>query len=513
MARAERHTSQGQVPVPQAQLVNAGNFPADTSSAEALRTGADVAGVFAELAIRRREAQDSLAATQASKARTQQELEMQQFMANNPDPDTWSKGFADISAKYGSVYSGLKMTPQMREKQDIEQQAANEQLRARVQLAATNQDIKNDITEAKIYLDSVVANDDGSKGDAKDIEEAMESLEAALLRDTTSEIAANEMEEVLKAAKKGFWVNQSKLRPDEIISEMQAKKKALGKKGEDKDGLTAKDMDDIISSAITAKAQAKRILTEENREAKSDLYKRMDEYFADTTGEVEPPSRDDFEAVYLDPDEADQHYDEFVAGQRAELRDEANRVKQGNPISLARANAVIDIRPQDMTVDEIYENATTLGTSNVTALVDRLEKKQKGVYAEGDKYKSQFSTLFNAGYFGKKGEAGTSALYLEQKRKMDEFIKSQKPVEAVADAFFNGLITKKFGIKGVFRWIGGGWDENGHTHTYIDARGSKVEGTFRFGDTRKRREGDKVIEEYYAGPDRKTKKPLWIPRQ
>ncbi|KKN51516.1 hypothetical protein LCGC14_0622080 [marine sediment metagenome] len=227
MARVERFTSQEQIPVQQAQLIDPRSFPADTSSAEALKVGANLANVFAELAIRRRNAQDSLAATKASHSRTLAELEMQQFMVDNPDPDKWEEGLAKISAKYSANYALLKMSEKTRTKQDIEQQAHNDEMAMRVRLAATNQDIKNDITEAKINLDGLIANDDGSKGDADKIDKALKALEASLLRETTPEIAAEQMEEALRAAKKGYWINQSKLRPDEIIKQMEKKKKAL----------------------------------------------------------------------------------------------------------------------------------------------------------------------------------------------------------------------------------------------------------------------------------------------
>lgn len=264
MARVERFTSEGQIPVQQAQLVEPRSFPADTSSAEALKVGADVANVFAELAIRKRDAQDSLAATKASRSRTLAELEIQQFMVDNPDPDTWEEGLVKISAKYSANYASLKMSKKTRAKQDIEQQAHNDEMAMRVRLAATNQDIKNDITEGKINLDGLIANDDGSKGDADKIDKAMKSLEAAYLRETTPEIAAEQMEETLRAAKKGYWINQSRRTDedfdiDKFIAQMQ-KKKAKIKGREDKDGLNAKDMDDIIASAYTAKALSNKAL-------------------------------------------------------------------------------------------------------------------------------------------------------------------------------------------------------------------------------------------------------------
>jgi hypothetical protein len=316
-------------------------------------------------------------------------------------------------------------------------------------------------------------------------------------------------EEVKKKAmadgRKEYLIDQSKLSPDEIIKDMQQAKKDLGKKGEDEFGLSAKDYEDVIASALTAKSQAKRVIDEANNQAKSDLYKKEDE--------GEALTRVDFENAYEDPDEADQHYDEYIAGRKAELKNETNFVAKGDPIILARMEAVIDLNPAAATPKDIFALATKgIGTENVTRLVDRLEKKQKDIYAEGDKYKSQFSTLFNAGYFGDKDKAGTSAVYLEMKRKMDEFIKSQKPPESVADAFFNGLITKDFAPRGVFTWRGGGWKENGFKSSYIDAEGNKVTGFFHFGDIRQRNVDGKVIEEFYAGVDDKGN-PSWIPRQ
>ncbi len=271
MPRVERKIAEGEVPVPQAQLIDPSGFRADTSSAEALKIAANFTNTMAELAKRRQEAQDSQAATKAGHSRTLAELEMQQFMVDSPDPNTWEEGLAKISAKYSANYASLKMSNKTKKEQDIEQQAHNDEMAMRVRLAATNQDIKNDITEAKINLDSLIANDDGDVGDADKIDKAMKALEAALLRETTPEIAAEQMEEALSAAKKGYWINQSKLRPDEIIAQMEKKKKGLGKKGEDKDGLTAKDMDDIIGSAYRSKALSQKSLDTQQEADRDEL--------------------------------------------------------------------------------------------------------------------------------------------------------------------------------------------------------------------------------------------------
>ena len=204
--------------------------------------------------------------------------------------------------------------------------------------------------------------------------------------------------------------------------------------------------------------------------------------------------------------------DRQAQGIMAELRGEVNFVKEGDPVILARTEAAIDLNPMSVSEEFLYTNSTQgIGTTNITRLVDRLRKAKEQVYTPMTKYDTQFSTLLNAGYFGKKDKQETSATYLELKRKMTEFVESQKPTEQVADTFFNGLITKGFAVRGP-RWAGGGWDENGFNHTFTDAQGNEITQRFRYGDIRKRKVGEKVIEEFYAGTDNKGL-PRWIPRR
>ena len=242
MARVERFTSQEQIPVQQAQLIDPRGFPADVSSAEALKVGANLANVFAELAKRRQDARDSLAATAASKSRTLAELEMQQFMVDNPDPDKWEEGLAKISAKYSANYASLKMSNKTKKEQDIEQQAHNDEMAMRVRLAATNQDIKNDIVESGANLIDLYSNDDGSLGDADKIDKAIKAYETALLRETTPEIAAIKMEETLEEGQKlqienvkKDIMNRAAVRPKLIkdFIETELKARAKGKKALD----------------------------------------------------------------------------------------------------------------------------------------------------------------------------------------------------------------------------------------------------------------------------------------
>ena len=293
MARVTRYSSQEQVPVQQANLINAGNFRPDTSSAEILKAGADVVNTFAELAIRRQDAQDSLAATKASKARTQMELETQQAMLDEPDPDKWEELRAKISAKYGAVYAGLSFSDKtIKAKQDIEQEATDNELRMRVQLAATTQDIKNDIVESGGNLIDVYSNDDGSSGDADKIDKAIEIHEAALLRDTTPEIAELRMEAILKEAQEArAEVAIENIKPDLINAIALSNKPEDGYKALDiataqltKDGILTKPeaaeankklgdwIDNYVAGRIKAAKEADKQTTIQAYQSLSKLY-------------------------------------------------------------------------------------------------------------------------------------------------------------------------------------------------------------------------------------------------
>lgn len=266
MATARRYSSKQPVPIEQAQLIDPGAFPADTFTAEILKAGGDMAKVFAELAIRKRAADDSLAVNAAGESRTLAELEMQQYMIDHPDPNEWSKGLAEILAKQGNTYSSQKMSAKAREEDDVRQNAFVNRLKVRTKIAETSQSIENNITLSGKNLIDLLSNDDGTPEDAADIKEQIDDYQEALERKTTPELAAIRMDETLKEGKKGYYINQSKLFPDDVIRQMEKKKKSLGKGGKDKEGLEAKDFDDVIASAHSAKALAKRSLDERAQE-------------------------------------------------------------------------------------------------------------------------------------------------------------------------------------------------------------------------------------------------------
>ena len=502
MARIERFTSTEPLVVPQAQLVDPSAFRFSTASAEAL---GEIGGGLTELGKRELDAQDSLAINAAGESRDLAKLQMKQFMLNNPDPATWDEGLSKILSEQGKIYVSQKLSAKAKADEDIEQQAFADELLAETQIASVLRTVENDIFVSGKNLVDKIANDDGTPEAAANIAKQIDLYQAALERDDTKEIADIKMEETLREAKKAFYINQSKLFPEATIKEMQAKKKALGKGGVGEDGLSAKDYDAVIGSAITAQNQADKANDEVDREAKLALYSKEDE--------GEDLAREDFNNAWRSPEEADQHYDEYVTGQLAEQKGEVNFIKKGDPIVIARTEAIIDLNPMAITEEQLYENSTRgMGTENITSMVDRLRKAKEGFYAPITKYNTQFSTLLNAKYFGEKDEADTSTRYLELKRKMKEFVDSQKPTEQVADAFFAGLITKDFAVRGWFTAAGGGWEEKGFKHTFVDALGNEVTQRFRFGDIRVRQVGEKTISEFYAGTDDKGD-ALWLPRR
>ena len=114
MARVERFTSQEQIPVQQAQLIDPRGFPADTSSAEALKVGADVANVFAELAKRKRDAQDRIGITDANAIMDNAEREYALRIVGKPLTEHEAIRLDELNKARAKV-SQLDLSPDARE--------------------------------------------------------------------------------------------------------------------------------------------------------------------------------------------------------------------------------------------------------------------------------------------------------------------------------------------------------------------------------------------------------------
>ena len=198
MARITRSNSNVAVPVEQAQLISPSAFRFSTAEAEA----AGQAGqVIQELGKRKQAADDSLAVNEATSSRQLAKAEMKQFVVDNPDPETWADGFANIKEKQGRAYSELKMTQGVRNEQDIQQEAFFGKLDIDTQILATTQTISNDIQVSGTNLISLMGSDDGTPESAKDVLDQTEVYQDALERKFPKEVAAVHMDETLQHGK------------------------------------------------------------------------------------------------------------------------------------------------------------------------------------------------------------------------------------------------------------------------------------------------------------------------
>lgn len=274
MARVERHSPTTPVPVEQAQLVDPGKFRFSNISAQTL---AQAGNVLFELGKRELAAKNSLAINAATESRNLAKLEMQAFIQNNPDPDTWDEGLRKIIEKQGGIYTQQRFNSVTQKEQEIEQEAFKDALGMKVGIAAVNQNIENNITISGKNLIDAISSDDGTPEAAADILEQQKDYQEALERKYDKEVAAIHMDETLKEAKKAFYIDQSKLDPEATIKQMEKKKKALGKAGKDKEGLGAKDYDDIIASAYTAIALADKSLDDQQEADRNKLGQALDD--------------------------------------------------------------------------------------------------------------------------------------------------------------------------------------------------------------------------------------------
>ncbi len=199
MARVERYTLTEPVTVKQAGIINPSDFRFSNISAQMLQMGGEV---LYELGRRELEAKNSLAINAAVESRSLAKLKMREFMANNPEPDTWSKGAEKILAEQGKIYSQQRFNAKTRAEQQIEQQAFKDKLNTEVGIAAVTQNIENDIAISGKNLVDVISTDDGSPEMAADILDQQKTYQEALERKYPKDVAVIHMEETLAEAEK-----------------------------------------------------------------------------------------------------------------------------------------------------------------------------------------------------------------------------------------------------------------------------------------------------------------------
>lgn len=204
MARVERYTTTEPVTVKRAGMIDPSDFRFSNISAQMLQMGGEV---LYELGRRELEAKNSLAINAAVESRSLAKLKMREFMANNPDPDTWSKGAEKILAEQGKIYSQQRFNAKTKAEQEIEQQAFKDKLNTEVGIAAVTQNIENDIAISGKNLIDVISTDDGLPEMAADILDQQKTYQEALERKYPKDVAAIHMEETLKEAQEQQVVN------------------------------------------------------------------------------------------------------------------------------------------------------------------------------------------------------------------------------------------------------------------------------------------------------------------
>lgn len=233
MARIERTSSEQAFDVEQAQLIDPSGFRFSTAGAEAMQ---QIGGTLFELGRRDLAAKNSLAVNAASESRRLAKLKMEEFIKNNPDPDTWSEGARKFIEEQVKTYSQQRFNKETGAQQEIEQDAFKDQLTMEVGIAAVAQNIENDIAINGKNLIDVISTDDGTPDAADEIDKQIKLYQEALERKYEPKVAALQMEETLKEAQKlqvenvkKDIMNRAAVRPELIKDFIETELKARAK--------------------------------------------------------------------------------------------------------------------------------------------------------------------------------------------------------------------------------------------------------------------------------------------
>lgn len=265
MATITRVSASGAIPVQQAQLIDPNAFRLSGASAEALKTiGGTVTQigeererqkqVEAELSRRKRAATDSLSATKGIKARqlADDEIKLAQL---DPNEESRQKTIDGIMSRISEANLGLDLTPEAREKEDVEQGAWAAQTTKEVDLFDVSAEIKTDIKVGSATLIDLIGNDDGTPDNAVKIQNQMDSVRESLERDVPAAEAEIALEELVKQGEElqkdnavAAVRNIAVLNPGQVSESVTAELKArkAGKKPSGEFALLEnKDLEDI----------------------------------------------------------------------------------------------------------------------------------------------------------------------------------------------------------------------------------------------------------------------------
>lgn len=250
MARVERFTSEGQIPVPQAQLVDPRSFPADISSAEALRIAGETAKdiglkleqerkVKQELAKRKRDAQDRIGITDANAIMDNAEREYALRIIGKPLTEHKAIRLDELNKARAKV-SQLDLSPDAREIVNSNTNIKADRFTDIAELAniqATNRDALIKTSEA--YETALIEGDVSSIAEAEVLlDEQLKNMplaEAAKFKEELEERATKEM---VENAKKDL-MDKAAVKPELMKSFIDAELKArkAGKKALDEFAL------------------------------------------------------------------------------------------------------------------------------------------------------------------------------------------------------------------------------------------------------------------------------------
>ena len=272
--RVERFTAQGEIPVQQAQLIDPGGFPADTSSAEALRVAGETVADFAlrlererkvkeELAKRKRAAQDRIGITDANAIMDNVDREYGKRIIGVPLPEHAAIMVDEINKARAKV-AQLDLSPDAREIANSNTDIKADKFSDIAELAnivATDKDALIRVSEA--YMEAL------TEGDIDDIDNAERLLDAQLKNMTPAEatkykagLDEKAMEDMEDKALSNLR-DKASLSPDNFL-EIVTDELAERKKGKTslKIGQSASDFA-LASDAdlITLKNYAKGIIT------------------------------------------------------------------------------------------------------------------------------------------------------------------------------------------------------------------------------------------------------------
>lgn len=250
MARIERASPEIKAPVKQAVLIDPNAFRFE-GAGEGLK---EIGLTISEIGKRKVASQDSLAISKVNNSQQLTEAKMRDFMVRNPDPSKWEAEIERLATEQAKEATGLDVSAATQDKIKVSQDAFQQLFKNEFRIQQAQTIIKADIDVTGADLIGAIADNDGSVIGQQAEDLAREAHEDALLRGEAPEVAAIQFKETLTEGKKAFYENRSKLNVDvatALIEEMNTKKKKLGTKGEDADGLNAKDFDDIINSAKT----------------------------------------------------------------------------------------------------------------------------------------------------------------------------------------------------------------------------------------------------------------------